>query len=292
MSGFSLRSLPRRLFVRRFWLPIGGVFALSIAGIAAASMVSPSPTGQAAAVAAPTATAVAPPPGDASALASLGLQPRFHAAEGQAFAAIVRFTEIAALPTPTPLPPTATPAPPTPTPPAPTAVPARPLAPPPASAPQPPAPPPASAPPPPALPALDTSPMDAFEQALFDDTNRRRASVGLPPLRDNQSLVAIGRIRARDMAANNYFAHTSPVTGDTAFSLMDKYGIPYGWAGENLAKNNYPIDQFVAVADNALWNSPPHHENIVGPHYTDMGVGFAQDATGMKYLAIIFSGPA
>ncbi len=285
MPEFTPQTLLRQLVRRRFWLPIASIFALSVAGMAAASMVAPSPAGQAAV--APTATPVPSPPGDASALALLGLRPRFDAADGQAFAEIVRFTQIAALPTPTAVPPTPVPPTATPVPPAPAPAPVRPLAPPPASAPVAPAPPRA-----PALPALDTSPMDAFEQALFDDTNRRRASVGLPPLRDNQSLVAIARIRARDMAANNYFAHTSPVTGDTAFSLMDKYGIPYGWAGENLAKNNYPIDQFVAVADNALWNSPPHHENIVGPHYTDMGVGFAQDASGMKYLAIIFTGPA
>ncbi len=134
--------------------------------------------------------------------------------------------------------------------------------------------------------------MTALEQALFDDTNRRRAASGLAPLRANPSLVAVARIRSRDMATNNYFAHTSPVTGDTAFSLMDKYGIPYGWAGENLAKNNYPQDQCVSVADDALWNSPPHRENILGAHYTDMGVGYAVDASGMNYLTIIFTGPA
>ncbi len=136
------------------------------------------------------------------------------------------------------------------------------------------------------------SPMNAYEQALFDDTNRRRVENGLPPLRANLSLVAIAHIRSQDMAAHDYFSHTSPITGDTAFSLMDKYGIPYGWAGENLAKNNYPDTQCVAVAAEALWNSPPHRENILNPHYTDMGVALAIDASGMKYFTIMFTGPA
>lgn len=133
--------------------------------------------------------------------------------------------------------------------------------------------------------------MDAYAQALFDDTNRRRASQNMPPLRANGELVGIARIRARDMADHNYFAHVSPVTGDNAFTLMDKYGVPYGWAGENLAKNNYPIAETEGVADVALWNSAPHRENILNPHYTDMGIALAVDPSGMNYFAIIFTGP-
>ena len=94
-------------------------------------------------------------------------------------------------------------------------------------------------PPPSVAPAgLDTSPMDAYAQALFDDTNRRRVSSGLSPLRANGYLIGIARIRSQDMADHNYFAHVSPITGDNAFTLMDKHGVPYGWAGENLAKYN------------------------------------------------------
>jgi uncharacterized protein YkwD len=133
--------------------------------------------------------------------------------------------------------------------------------------------------------------MDSYAQALFDATNARRVANGLAPLRPNGRLVGIARIRSREMAQYNYFAHTSPVTGDTAFSLMDAYGIPYGWAGENLAKNNYAANQAVGIADDALWNSPPHRENILNPNFTDMGIALVFDATGMNYFTIIFSGP-
>jgi uncharacterized protein YkwD len=133
--------------------------------------------------------------------------------------------------------------------------------------------------------------MDAYPQALFDATNARRVASGLAPLRPNAYLVGIARIRSDEMAAYNYFAHTSPVTGATAFSLMDDYGVPFAWAGENLAKNNYPIGEAVAVADDALWNSPPHRENILNPHFTDAGIALTVDATGMKYFAIVFTGP-
>jgi uncharacterized protein YkwD len=138
---------------------------------------------------------------------------------------------------------------------------------------------------------LDTSPMDAYSQTLFDDTNQRRVASGLAPLRANGWLIGVARIRSQDMADHDYFAHVSPITGDTAFTLMDKHGVPYGWAGENLAKNNYPDDQTVSVADNALWNSQPHRENILNPNYTDMGIALVVDGSGMKYFTIVFIGP-
>ena len=138
---------------------------------------------------------------------------------------------------------------------------------------------------------LDTSPMDGYEQALFDATNVRRVSQGLAPLRANGYLVGVARIRSQDMATNNYFAHTSPVTGDTAFSLMDAYGVPYDWAGENLAMNNYPAAECVGVADQALWDSPPHRENILNPNYTEMGIGLRVSPGGMYYFTILFTGP-
>ena len=133
--------------------------------------------------------------------------------------------------------------------------------------------------------------MDAYSRALFEGTNRRRALQGLPPLRENGYLNGIARIRSQDMADHSYFAHISPVTGDGAFSLMDTYGIPFGWAGENLAKNNYPDNEFEPVAEQALWDSPPHRENILNPHYAEVGIALAIDSTGMKYFTIIFTGP-
>lgn len=234
---------------------------------------------------------------DATATVAPGLAPEWTRADTTVATAIARFIEDGAQPSPTatitPAPtPTATAVPPSPThtarpkPPLPTATPR------PAIAPQ--AQPPAR---PTATPApqgpwgLDTSPMDAYAQALFDDTNQRRVASGLAPLRPNGWLIGIARIRSQDMADHDYFAHVSPITGDNAFTLMDKHGVPYGWAGENLAKNNYPDDQTVSVADEALWNSPPHRENILNPNYTDMGIALVIDGSGMKYFTIIFTGP-
>jgi uncharacterized protein YkwD len=223
-----------------------------------------------------------------------GLTPERSAADWKAFGAIATFLEVAAQSSPTfTATPTATatlvPAP-TATAPAPAPTPAAPVL--RQQAPAPPAEPTLAPAPAPAAPwGLDTSPMDAYSQALFDATNRRRIDNGLPPLRVNGWLIGIARIRSQDMADHNYFAHVSPITGDNAFTLMDKHGVPYGWAGENLAKNNYPSSDAVSVAENALWNSPPHRENILNPNYTHMGIALVVDGSGMKYFTIIFTGP-
>ncbi len=131
--------------------------------------------------------------------------------------------------------------------------------------------------------------MDGHSRGLFDATNARRASVGLPPLRENGYLNAIAHLRSQEMADYNYFAHESPITGLNVFGVMDQYGVPYGWAGENLAKNNYSDAETVQVADEALWKSPSHHVNIVNAHYTEVGIALVVDGSGMKYFTIVFT---
>ena len=200
-----------------------------------------------------------------------------------------RFAAAEIEPTPTLVPPTPTPVPPSPTPVRPVV--RQPVAPPPAPAATPVPPTPAPPPPAPVGAGLDLSPMNAYEQALFDAINARRVGAGMPALRANIYLAGVGRVRSQDMVDHNYFAHTSP-SGQTAFSLLSAYGIPYAWAGENLARNNYPDSETVAVAIRDLMASPSHRDNILNSHYTEMGVAVAIDGAGMKYFTMVFTGPA
>ena len=65
----------------------------------------------------------------------------------------------------------------------------------------------------------------------------------------------------------------------------------HGWAGENLARNNYPDDQSVAVAIRDLMASQGHRDIILGPNYTHLAVAAVNDGTGMWYYTMIFIGP-
>ena len=127
-------------------------------------------------------------------------------------------------------------------------------------------------------------------QMLFDAINGERIQRGLPPLVMHRGVADIAKFRSSDMASRGYFSHSSP-EGETAFSLMDEYGLPYGWAGENLARNNYPNDQSVGIAIHDLMASEGHRANILSENYTRLGVSVATDTTGMKYYTMIFTGP-
>ncbi len=159
--------------------------------------------------------------------------------------------------------------------------------------PPPPTAPPASFPEPTATPipaSCPTATMPAFAVTLFNAINSERTQAGLPALTEYGCVVYVAQLRSQDMADRSYFSHSSP-EGETAFSLMDVYGVPYGWAGENFARNNYPDDETVAVAIRDLMASEGHRANILNENFTRMGVGMAIDSEGIRYYTMLFVGP-
>lgn len=142
----------------------------------------------------------------------------------------------------------------------------------------------------PPAPSCPSASMSGFALALFNAVNNERTQQGLPALATHGCVVYVAQLRSDDMASRGYFSHTSP-EGETAFSLLDRYGVPHGWAGENLARNNYPDDQTVAVAIRDLMASEGHRANILSGNYTHLGVAVAFDGAGMKYFTMIFIGP-
>ncbi|MCH8741809.1 hypothetical protein IH779_02820 [Patescibacteria group bacterium] len=107
-----------------------------------------------------------------------------------------------------------------------------------------------------------TASMSDFGLALFNAINNERIQAGISVLGAYGCAVYVAQLRSDDLASLNYFAHTSP-NGDTAFLLLDANRVPHGWAGENLARNNYHDDQTVAVAISDLMVSEGHRANIL-----------------------------
>lgn len=108
---------------------------------------------------------------------------------------------------------------------------------------------------------------------LTDDTNTARAAAQAPQLAINPLLVKAAQMKADDMAAKGYFAHTSP-EGITPWYWIQKAGYRYRAAGENLAVN------FIDSQDvhDAWMGSPSHRENILNGIYREIGIA---TATGM-----------
>lgn len=119
-----------------------------------------------------------------------------------------------------------------------------------------------------AVAAVSTS---AEEASMLQLINQARNSAGLPSLYAEQQLTDMARSYSSEMFQYNFFGHVSPVSG-TLQQRISARGIT-GWnlAGENIAKA-----PSVAVAFEALMNSPSHRENIMRREFNCVGIGVKQ----------------
>jgi hypothetical protein len=101
---------------------------------------------------------------------------------------------------------------------------------------------------------------------LLSDTNKIRESSGLSDLTMNSLLSEAAAKKAAHMFKNGYWAHVAPDgTEPWDFILGENYD--YIYAGENLAKNFSDSEGVVE----AWYNSPSHKENLLNPHYSEVG---------------------
>lgn len=106
---------------------------------------------------------------------------------------------------------------------------------------------------------------------LAELANQDRAQNDLATLTVNPVLVAAAQAKANDMAEKGYFAHTSP-EGVDPWHWFKEADYRFDYAGENLA-----VDFSDSGDVNTAWmNSPTHRENILGPHFTEIGIATAQ----------------
>jgi uncharacterized protein YkwD len=151
-----------------------------------------------------------------------------------------------------------------------------------------PAPPPAPAPSPPPSGVLSTCNLPDFAAALLARINQARAAgancgssgnfAPIAALAWHALLTQAADGHSQDMAAANYFSHTS-ADGRT---LSDRVGATgYAWRsiGENIAAGYGSVD---AVMDGWL-ASPGHCANIMSPNFADVGVACVPGTSGARY---------
>ena len=120
-------------------------------------------------------------------------------------------------------------------------------------------------------------------------TNEERAQNDATPLTPNDLLTKAAELKAKDMAQNGYFAHTSP-DGKTPWYWLNQVGYNYSMAGENLAVNFFESGD---VAE-AWMNSPTHRANIIKKNYTEIGIGIASgiyEGSNTVFVAQFFGTP-
>jgi uncharacterized protein YkwD len=105
------------------------------------------------------------------------------------------------------------------------------------------------------------------EEQMLMMVNQERAKRGLSDLSMDDHLQLLAREHSQDMVARGYFSHYTP-EGMSPFDRMDKAGITYEFAGENLA-----FSQSTELAMQGLMASPGHKANILSSNFHKVGVG-------------------
>ena len=126
-----------------------------------------------------------------------------------------------------------------------------------------------------------TAQTDSEVQEILRLVNQQRAQNGLAPLTLSDRLCELATLKAEDMAANNYFDHTSPTYG-TPFEMMKHFGVSYRSAGENIAAGQRTPEEVM----NAWMNSSGHRANILSADYTELGVGLATGPRGIYWVQL------
>ena len=132
----------------------------------------------------------------------------------------------------------------------------------------------------------DAKSLESHEQQVFELVNKERAKRNLPLLKFNAELSRVARFKSQDMIDKKYFAHNSPTYG-SPFQMMQKFGLRFSAAGENIA-----YGQKTAAEVMSTWmNSAGHRANILSEAYTNIGIGVAKTANGTLYWTQMFMNP-
>jgi uncharacterized protein YkwD len=106
------------------------------------------------------------------------------------------------------------------------------------------------------------------EATVLQIVNAERAKVGCKPLTMDSRLTTAARKHSADMAARNYFSHTTP-EGVTFDKRITAAGYRWSAAAENIAKGQ----RTAAEAMDAWMHSPGHRANILNCGYVNIGIG-------------------
>ena len=142
-----------------------------------------------------------------------------------------------------------------------------------------------------------TTEPSSFAAAVLDLTNKARSAArtcggtdvlpAVPALTSNDLLAGTAQAHSADMAAKNYFSHTSQ--DGTSFSArITQSGYAWSSIGENIAAG-YATPAAVVAGWLA---SPGHCKNIMSASFSELGVGYATGGSYGTYWTQDFGRPA
>ena len=126
-----------------------------------------------------------------------------------------------------------------------------------------------------------TARISRVEDQIVGCTNRARLSRGLPALRRSSVLRHAARYHAHNMLRYDFFRHDD-VFGQSPADRVARFGRRgvFEWVGENIAVGYWSASDVCR----AWMGSQEHRANILSPHYTMIGVGYARAGDGRTYF--------
>jgi uncharacterized protein YkwD len=135
------------------------------------------------------------------------------------------------------------------------------------------------------------SPGDASQEgqarAILSLLNAARTDAGLKPLTLNDQLIAAATAHSVDQANMDKMTHDGSDRSQPA-DRATKVGYAWGAVGENVLER---WDIHAPAAFDQWWNSPPHHENMMNPVFTETGLAYAKSRTGKYYYTMVLGTP-
>lgn len=111
-----------------------------------------------------------------------------------------------------------------------------------------------------------------FQKEVLKLVNNERKKEGLKPLKADKKLEKVAQIKSEEMEEKGYFAHKSPDYG-TPFQMMDRFGVRYRTAAENIAYGQKTPEEVV----DGWMKSKGHRKNILNSHFTQIGIGISKN---------------
>ena len=119
--------------------------------------------------------------------------------------------------------------------------------------------------------------------------NQSRADYGLPPLRLDSAISKVASAHAWDQVNYGYFSHTGR-DGSRVSDRLRRAGISFSYSGENMCYyNGLGLRAMLEWCHSTFMSEPypgfaNHIGNILGTHYTRLGLGIAQ--SGGKVIIV------
>ena len=131
-----------------------------------------------------------------------------------------------------------------------------------------------------------------YTGTLLQLLNAAREAAGLQTLRLDASLSQAADAHSEDMACRDFVDHTGS-DGSNWYGRISAQGYSYSRATENIYVGNPEFGGTPQGAFNWWMSSQVHHDNIMDPQVSEVGIGYvySADSTYRGYYTLVFASP-